>query len=180
MYFSSNYNFNFFDNILNIIDIYKYLGSILNKSPDLTHTMDTKAEYLIRALSAFISKSLWQTNLPFQVCSTLHNRSMVPVMDYFLQQIYGTGDGLFSACTRLPRLSTTTEWRPKIIHGCPPLCFKSGIPEGHRVDSTICDLKVCWYCCSLVPLVMYGRKSPDKMYLLVGLVPPRENLELLC
>ena len=78
----TNYNFQFNNSNLEIVDKYKYLGVILNEYINYTLLSETLAGAAGRALSGVISKFKQIKNIRFYTFEKLYFANVVPVLDY--------------------------------------------------------------------------------------------------
>ena len=76
----TNYNFQFNNSNLEIVDKYKYLGVILNEYINYTLLSDTVAGAAGRALSGVISKFKQIKNIRFYTFEKLYFTNLVPVL----------------------------------------------------------------------------------------------------
>ncbi len=68
--------------MLNIVDKYKYLGTILNEHLDFSVTSSVLSGVAGRALGAVISEFKWLKNVGFNTFDKMFQISVVPIIDY--------------------------------------------------------------------------------------------------
>ncbi len=89
-----------FDNtVLNIVDRYRYMGTILNEHLDFSVTSLVLSGATGRALGAVISKFKGLKNVVFNTFDKMYHSTVVPIIDYGTEiwgyKEYGDGDKVF-------------------------------------------------------------------------------------
>ncbi len=87
------FEFMFDNTVLNIVDRYKYLSTILNEHLHFSVTSSVPSGAAGRTLGAVISKFKWLKNVGFNTFDKMYHTSVVPIIDFgWGNKHYGDGD----------------------------------------------------------------------------------------
>ncbi len=78
----TTFKFKFGNNSLNIVDIYKYLGVVLQENLDFKITEEVLAGAASRALGATISKFKCLKNIGFNTFNKMYQTNVLTIVDY--------------------------------------------------------------------------------------------------